>query len=382
MLIAGYIARSRDVSKSSVSAALSLLAFLAISAYAPVRCSENPGDPYAPAREIVADVNRIVTPNGIQETFVAELGGTKQVVNVRGADRGNPVLIFVHGGPGTVEMPFAWTFQRPWEDFFTVVHYDQRGAGRSYPLNPPEAIAATMTLERYRDDAIELIELILERYGKRKVVLMGHSWGSFVGLSVALKRPDLLHAYVGVGQGIDFRAAEKVGMAWTREKALNDGDHEAVAAIDALAPYPTDGPFTIEKADGWHKFAMPYGALLYNRPPAETLYFHQPRLSPLYTPADRQAWSKGSAFTVATLWPRLADVSFSAVEKVDVPLVFMLGRHDYTVPSPLAAEWLERVQAPSKKLVWFEHSAHMPMFEEPGRFFSALLREVVPATTD
>ncbi len=348
----------------------------------PASAAETPSDPYAPAREIIADMNRIVTPDGVQETFVATLGGARQVVNVRGTDRDNPILIFVHGGPGAVEMPFAWTFQRPWEDFFTVVHYDQRGAGRSYPLNSPGTLAPTMTLERYRDDAIELIELLQERYGERKVVLMGHSWGSFVGLAVALERPDLLHAYVGVGQGIDFRESEKAGMAWTRARALAAGDEEAVAAIDALAPYPAAGPFTIEQADGWRKYAMPYGSLLYNRPPAETLYFHQPRLSPLYTVADREAWGEGSAFTVTTLWPRLADVSFADVERVEVPLVFLLGRHDYTVPSPIAAEWLEEVEAPSKELVWFEHSAHMPMFEEPGLFLAALLREVVPLAKD
>src|SRR3546814_6549239 len=87
---------------------------------------------------------------------------------------------------------------------------------------------------------------------------MGHSWGSIVGLSVAVKRPDLLYAYVGVGQGIDFREGEKAGMAWTRAKAQAAGDKEAVAAIDALAPYP-QGEFTIAKADGWRKYAIPYG---------------------------------------------------------------------------------------------------------------------------
>ncbi len=355
-------------------------AFAAVLVTAPAQAQGD--DAYAPARAIVADLNRIVTPNGVQETFVATLGGAKQVVNVRGADRDNPILLFVHGGPGAVEMPFAWAFQRPWEDVFTVVQYDQRGAGRSYPLNDPATLAPTMTLDRYRDDAIELIELLQKRYGQRKVVLMGHSWGSFVGLAVALERPDLLHAYVGVGQGIDFREGEKLGMAWTRAKALAAGDRAAVAAIDALAPYPSSGPFTIEQADGWRKYAMPYGSLLYNRPPATTLYFEQPRLSPEYTEADRQAWGKGSAFTVTTLWPRLADVSFAQARAIDIPIVFLLGRHDYTVPSPVAAAWFAKARAPSKTLVWFEHSAHMPMVEEPGLFFAALLRDVLPLTKD
>jgi len=337
-------------------------------------------DAYAPARAIVADIGKIVTPNGVQKTFEVTLGGARQVVNIRGADKANPILIFVHGGPGAVEMPFAWAFQRPWEDFFTVVQYDQRGAGRSYPLNDPATLAPTMTVDRYRDDTIELIELLKKRYGKRKIVLLGHSWGSIVGLSVAVKRPDLLYAYVGVGQGIDFRKGEKVGMAWTRAKALAAGNAEAVAAIDALAPYPA-GEFTIAKADGWRKYAIPYGSLIYNKPDLD-LYFQTPRLSPEYSEADRKAWGKGSEFSVTTLWPRLADISFTKVTKMDVPLIFLLGRHDYTVPSPVAADWFAKVKAPSKKLVWLEHSAHMPMVEEPGLFFAALLHDVLPLTEE
>lgn len=172
-------------------------------------------DPYVQGREIVRDIGRIVAPDGVQETFTANLGGARQVVNVRGADRLNPILLFIHGGPGAVEMPIAWSFQRPWEDFFTVVQWDQRGAGRSYPLNDPKAIAPTMTPDRYRDDAIELIELLQKRYGQRKVIVLGHSWGSTVGLAVAAKRPDLLHAYVGVGQIIDVRDNERVGLDWS-----------------------------------------------------------------------------------------------------------------------------------------------------------------------
>ena len=109
--------------------------------------AQQPPDPYAPAKAIVADINRIVTPNGVQENLVVTLGGAQQAINVRGADRANPILLYVHGGPGAVEMPFAWSFQRPWEDFFTVVQWDQRGAGKSYALNDPKALAPTMTLD-------------------------------------------------------------------------------------------------------------------------------------------------------------------------------------------------------------------------------------------
>ncbi|WP_129791655.1 alpha/beta fold hydrolase [Sphingosinicella sp. CPCC 101087] len=357
----------------SIAATLSLLA-CAGSGWAQAPAGQ---DVYGPGREVVADIHRIVTPNGVQETFEVVLGGARQVVNVRGADRANPLLLFVHGGPGAVEMPIAWAFQRPWEDFFTVVQWDQRGAGRSYPLNDPATLAPTLTLERYRDDAIELIEQLRARYGKRKVFLLGHSWGSLVGLSVAVHRPDLLHAYVGMGQIIDIRENEQVGMAWTLAQARQRGDDEVVRTIEGLAPYPDSGPFTIAQADGWRAPAIRYGAIAAGRADAN-FYLRAPRLSPEYDAADRRAWNDGSLFTVTNLWPRLADVSFDDVERLDVPVVMLLGRHDYMTPSPIAARWMERLQAPAKRTFWFEHSAHLPMIEEPGRVLAALLDHVRP----
>jgi hypothetical protein len=137
-----------------------MIRFVALLALSPLLALADPSstpippneDIYAPGRAIVADLNHIVTPNGIEETFDVILGGVPQVVNVRGADRANPILIYIHGGPGAVEMPFAWAFQRPWEDFFTVVQYDQRAAGRSFLLEDPKKIAPTLTIDRYRDD--------------------------------------------------------------------------------------------------------------------------------------------------------------------------------------------------------------------------------------
>lgn len=334
-------------------------------------------DPYAGARAIIADIQRLVSPKSIDETEVVTLNGARQVVNIRGTNRTNPMLIYIHGGPGSVEMPMAWTFQRPWEDYFTMVQWDQRGAGRSFPLNPPEVIAPTLSLETYRDDAIALIDWLRARYGQRKVFLLGHSFGSAVGLAVAQARPDLLHAYVGMGQLIDFRENERVGMRSALATARARGDRDAIEAITALAPYPDSGPFTIQQADRWRSFANKYGSLAGERPDAN-FYFDATRLSPLYTPADRQAWIAGSSFTVTTLWPRLAEVSFKNVNRLEVPTILFLGRKDITTPSSIAAAWISRLDAPLARAVWFEHSGHLPMVEEPGRVFAALLEHVLP----
>jgi pimeloyl-ACP methyl ester carboxylesterase len=334
-------------------------------------------DPYAPAKEIVADLDRIVTPNGVQETFEVTLGGARQVVNVRGADRDNPILLFIHGGPGAVEMPVAWAFQRPWEDYFTVVQWDQRGAGRSFPLGDPKTLAPTLRPERYRDDAIELIEQLCKRYGKRKVFVVGHSWGSAVGLMVAARRPDLLYAYIGMGQLIDARANERLGFGWTLEQARKDGNAQAVRELEALRPYPGDGALDVAKMGVERKWSIHYGALAAGRHDAD-FYFHVPRLSPEYTPADRKAWDEGSAFTIATMWPQLAGLDFKSVTRLRVPVILFLGRHDYTTPWPIAEAWMKRLSAPRKRIVWMEHSAHLMMLEEPGRVFAGLIREALP----
>jgi proline iminopeptidase len=338
-------------------------------------------DVYAPGRAVVTGLDRIVTPHGVQETFVATLGGVRQVVNVRGADRANPILVFVHGGPAAPEMPVAWAFQRPWEDFFTVVQWDQRGAGKSFPLDDPKTLAPTLNVDRYRDDTIELIQLLCRKYGKHKVFLLGHSWGSIVGLSVAMKRPDLLYAYVGMGQVIDFRENETVGFDWTLAQARAGHNAQAIRELEEIEPYPGTGTFDIAKMTTERKWNIYYGGLAAYHRDAE-FYFHLPRLAPQYTAADRRAYDEGSAFTIETMFPHLSSVTFANVHELDVPVVLFLGRHDYTTPSQIAAAWLEQLSAPKKRAVWFENSAHLAMIEEPGHVFAALLRYVLPLASD
>jgi pimeloyl-ACP methyl ester carboxylesterase len=328
-------------------------------------------DPYAPGREIVRDLERIVTERGVQDTFTATLGGAKQVVTVRGTDRENPILIYVHGGPGAAESPFAWAFERPWEDFFTVVQWDQRGAGRSYLVNDPKAIASTMTLDRIRDDAIELIDLLHQRYGKRDVFLLGHSFGSVIGMKVAAKRPDLLRAYIGMGQYIDTEAGEKAGYAWTLEQAKHDGNTAAVRELEALQPYP--GDTTIEKIDAERKWANHYGALFWRHSDGD-FYFHLARISPEYTPQQRTHYDEGSEYSTKLLEKQLKGLSFSSITTLGCPVYMLLGRHDGLTPASVAAAWLDRVEAPKKGRFWFENSAHMAMIEEPGRTLDALLK--------
>jgi proline iminopeptidase len=336
-----------------------------------------PADKYSPAREVIANLDHIVTPNGVQESFIATLGGAREYVSVRGSDRRNPILIYIHGGPASIEAPMSWAFQRPWEDYFTVVEWDQRGAGKSYELNDPKAIAPTLELSRYRDDAIELIELLRARYGKQKVFVLGHSWGSAVGLSVAIKRPDLLYAYVGMGQAIDFQQNESVGYRLVLEQARRARNAQAVKELEAIAPYPGDGVLDPAKTGVERKWSVYFGGLAAGHQDGD-FYYHLDRLSPEYSHDDLVAWDKGSEFTIGILWPKLAAISFEDVHTLHVPIFLLYGRHDTTTPPEIGVDWLKRLKAPEKSLEWFDNSAHLPMLEEPGKTFLTLVSRVRP----
>ncbi len=332
---------------------------------------------YAPGRALVAELGRIVAPEGVQEAYEVPVNGVRHWVNVRGQDRGNPLLLFVHGGPAAPVIPTLWQFQRPLEDYFTVAHYDQRAAGRTFRLNPPEAVDGTLAIQQYVDDAIAIASHLRERYGKRKVVLAGHSWGTVVGMRAALQRPDLFHAYVGIGQVIDVRTNERLSFEYGLARARAAGNAQAVAEMEAIAPYPGDGPITRERIVIARKWPQHYGGLSAFREQSDW-FFQGPRLSPDYEDADRCAINAGNVFTLGRLLDEFLQVDFRGVRQFPIPVVMFMGRHDWTTPSAPTAQWLEQVRAPYKAGVWFERSAHMVPWEEPGRTLVALLEHVRP----
>ncbi len=327
---------------------------------------------------IIAEGRRIVAPNGVEELLEVSLGGTRQWISVRGRDRSNPVLLLIHGGPAAPEMPASWFFQNGWEDYFTVVEWDQRGSGKSYGANDPAIVRPTLTLERMVGDAGELVELLRHRYAKPKIFVLGHSWGSVLGLEVARRHPDWLYAYIGTGQFISGQANERVGYAETLQAAGAAGNARAVAELKAIAPYPeADGSLPMAKIGKEREWSVRLGGLTYNRD-TFSYYSNLESLSPDYTEADVAAIDKGSALSVEPILPVLAHFDASRETRFGCPILLFEGRHDATTPAEVAAKWLAQVRAPAKKLVWFENSAHMALVEEPGRFLVHLVEDARP----
>ncbi len=338
---------------------------------------EAAASPDPTAREIIGDLGKIVSPEGIQETYKVRIGGVDQWVYVRGQDRANPIILFVHGGPASPMSPAMWMFQRPLEEYFTVVHWDQRGSGKTYLEADPDTLSETIHIDQYVADAIELTELIERRYQVKKVVLMGHSWGTVIGLKAALKRPDLFHVYVGVGQVINARDNERESFAYALAESRKHDNSVGLAELESIAPYPGDAPLTRERIVLARKWAQHYGGLSAFRSESR-YYFNAPLLSPEYDDRAVAAIDQGSLFTLGRVLPEFLDVDFKSVTAFPIPIVMFLGRHDYTTPSEATHAWLARVHAPSKKAVWFEKSSHLIPFEEPGKMLMSLVALVRP----
>jgi len=346
---------------------------LAATAALPAR-AEAPPDPHA----ILAEVGKVVSSNGIDEAKAVEIGGVRQWITVRGRDRRNPILLVLHGGPAAPDLPNRYLFEAPWTDYFTVVEWDQRGAGKTFELNDPAKVAPTLHKERMIEDAEELVGWLRATYGKKKIFVLGHSWGTILGLELAERRPDWLYAYIGVGQIIDMRAGEQVGYDWVLNAARKAGDAQAVKELTAIAPYPEPGgSLPIDKIDVERKWSVRYGGLTHGRQSYD-YWENAERISPDYSPADFKAIDAGSAFSFPRLLPDMAATDFSGLRRLRCPLLIFAGRYDYTTPSAPVRRWYDRLSAPSKRWVWFENSAHMMYAEEPGRVLVHLVEDALP----
>jgi proline iminopeptidase len=327
---------------------------------------------------IIANARKIVSEKGVEELLEIPIGGTKEWISVRGRDRANPILLMIHGGPASPEMPTSWYFQSGWEDYFTVVQWDQRGSGKTYNANDPKVIEPTLSLERITDDAAEVVQYLRSRYGKEKVFVLGHSWGSLVGLQLARRHPELLYAYIGMGQVINGEAGEHVGYETTLRIAEAAGDTKAVSELKSIAPYPNaDGSLPLEKIDQERKWSVAYGGLTWGRSNLD-YYIDLTEFAPEYTGADIAAIDEGSQLSLKRLLPDLVGFNYSEVTQWRCPIIIFAGRHDFTTPSGVVADWFARIHAPKKKFIWFENSAHMVMMEEPGRVLVHLVEDVRP----
>ena len=328
-------------------------------------------------RSIVADARRIVDGRGVEELKEVEIGGIKQWISVRGRDRRNPILLFVHGGPGSTEMPVSWFYQSPLEDYFTVVQWDQRGSGKTARSSEPADVVPTITVERMVADGEELVAHLRDAYDKEKLFVLGHSWGTVIGLEIARRHPGWLHAYIGMGQFVYAQGNERVGYEFALNEAKARNDDQAISELEAIAPYPKpDGSLDVREILTQRKWVIAYGGLTWGRD--NFRYDENLRLlSPDYADSDILAGQNVGTVLVQLL-PQLTVLDFWDVKRLHCPIFLFSGRYDYQTPSQVSADWFKTLEAPEKKIFWFEHSAHMMQMEQPGKFFLHLVNDIRP----
>jgi pimeloyl-ACP methyl ester carboxylesterase len=322
-------------------------------------------------------LRRIVAPDGVERSEVIEINQIRQFVSIRGQDRRNPVLLFIHGGPGFPTTPMAWWATRPLEEYFTVVHWDQRGSGKTHLLNDPDVVAPTMRPEKFVDDTEELVRWLRKEFGKQKVFVLGTSWGSIVGLEFATRRPEWLHAYIGMGQAANTPESERRGYAYALAAARKAGNEQAVKDLESIGPYAAPGkPVPLKDIALERKLSDYFGGVMAYR--TGQIDGIAARLSPDYSDAEAARVYEGNGYSQDFLFSDLMHLDLSKITRLECPLLVLAGRHDRTVNSTVAHDWFETVKAPEKHFLWFERSAHEIMSEEPGKLLVSLLKYARP----
>jgi len=299
------------------------------------------------------------------------IGGITQWVSLRAVGRDSPLILFLHGGPGTAQISFSRKVQERLHRDFVVVNWDQRGAGRSWSRSLRRQ---DMRIDRFVADAEELVEALLARFGQEQLFVVGQSWGSIVGVLLAAKRPDLVRAYVGVGQVVDMSRGEAVSYQFTLDEARRRDSRRAIRQLERIGPPPY-----ARLSDGGvqRRWLSRFHGATYRGSLSGTVLKH---LSLRDTrPLDVVRFVAGAIFSLSCLDAEQNEVDLLRdVPRLEVPVVFCVGRRDYTTPFELVVEYASALDAPRVEVVWFERSGHLPNFEEPERFceLCASLREV------
>lgn len=319
--------------------------------------------------------------DSLSEKIHIQINGVEQGMFIKSRNIQNPVLLFVHGGPG---MPEYWLTQRyptGLEDHFTVVWWEQRGAGLSYN---PDISPETMTAAQFIADTIEVTRYLLNRFGKEKIYLMGHSWGSTIGIQAAAQAPELYHAYIGMGQISNQLQSEQLAYEYALAQYRNNGNLRMLRKLEAAPPamaVPLPAAYDALRDEYMHDLGLGTTREMTSVITGIFLPSWQFRE---YTLAEKVNLWRGKVNSRSRdfgLWDAMLTTDLSQqVTKLAIPVYFFHGIYDYTCAYPLARAYFDKLQAPMKGFYTFDESAHSPIFEEPEKALKILLEDVLNRT--
>ena len=296
---------------------------------------------------------------------VVTLGGAEQHIRVRGTNAENPVLLFIHGGPGVCDRHWVLKDQSGLADVCTMVCWDQRGAGKSYNK---EQSKQPMTIDLMVSDAAELVELLCKEFNQEKIFIVGHSWGTVLGTRLAQSHPEHIAGYVAMGQVVDVVELEELSYQFVMDEAVRLNDQKAIKELTRIGK-PVDGSYgSMDNLIAQRNYMTKYGGGAYKEKENIWASVIIPVLkSPEYTLPDLVRYIQGTLYCLNALWDEVASTTrfHQTVSKFEMPVFFTEGRHDMNTPPSIAWRWFEAIEAPRKEWHWFEESAHSPIKEEP-----------------
>jgi pimeloyl-ACP methyl ester carboxylesterase len=295
----------------------------------------------------------------IDSTEMLWIGGIKQYISLKGADRTKPLLLFLCGGPGSSVMNMADQFTAKLQQYFVVVQWDQRQCGKTLELNKSNL---PLTLSLMRADTHDLVDSLLVQFGHKKLFLMGHSWGTALGFYIADKYPDQLYAYIAISPMIDQTRSEQLTVDMLITKGNQEGNKTEVAELSQVQiPFQT-----------WKDmyFARKWLFAFDGHPISDS------------DTVAVQGFIQGWASTWLSVWNEaMRENHFKDLAVVHCPIYFCAGRKDYQTNFTITQAYFEAIKSPHKELFWFDHSGHLIPNTEPDLLQEDIITRILPVAT-
>ncbi|WP_446898375.1 alpha/beta fold hydrolase [Clostridium sp. LBM24168] len=333
---------------------------------------------YSPGKiKPIRDKNGKWIRGSISEKVFVIINGIKQGMIIRGKNNRNPVILFLHGGPGMPEYFLAEKYMTNLEDNFTVCYWEQRGSGLSYNSNMS---LKTITTEQLISDTLEVTNYLRHRFGQNKIYLVAHSWGSFIGIQAAARVPQLYEAYVGIGQISNQIESEKEAYRYMLGYYKNTGDSEMVKKLESYPILKSDIAINTYLSSSLRDNAMHKADIgtMHDMKSVVKGIFWPVMLCPAYTLNEKINIWRGKCFSQTSELKKLeysTDLTKKVIE-LQLPVYFVSGKYDLTVSYSLAKSYLSEIKAPVKRFYLFEHSAHSPLYEESDKFLYIMKTDV------
>ncbi len=314
--------------------------------------------------------------SSISEKIHVNINGVEQGMFIKSKNKANPVLLFIHGGPGMPEYFLTQSYPTGLEEYFTVCYWEQRGAGLSFSSDIP---SETLTEEQLISDTLEITNYLRKRFGQEMIYLMAHSWGSFIGIQAAARAPEMYCAYIGMAQISWQLESEKLAYKYMIEQFTIAGDKRMVQKLEKFPITKMNivpNSYRSLRDEAMHKLGI--GTTHTMKSVISGIFLPSLNFSEYTLNEKINLWRGKWSVYSTTMWNQMIEKDLIAmVPQLDIPVYFFHGIYDYTCNYTLAKDYFEKLQAPLKGFYTFDQSAHSPLFEESEKMQHILQKDVL-----